>query len=98
MDTAIYSRFAKLAFKKKFGTIKPNEAAELQRIIQSSPGKKELFDELMDDKKTAEKMKVFDSFDRAASWEKVRAEMSLPAPKPTILQKFISWLTKPKRV
>lgn len=76
---AIYDRLAKLAFKNRFGQLTTEEVVELEAIFQSSPGKKELFDELMNDKKTVEKLMLWDSFGEDASWAIVSAELDLPS-------------------
>lgn len=69
---AIYDRMAELAFKKVTGQLTADEERELNEIINSSPDKKELFDELIDPKKIAEDLRIMEEFDIGASWKKVQ--------------------------
>ncbi|HEX6430093.1 MAG TPA: FecR family protein [Niastella sp.] len=85
MNIPIYDRLAELAFKKAFGQLTEEEARELNDIIESSPRKKALFDELMDHEKTAEGVMIMDEFDVEASWEKI----SKPVPP---LRKKWGWI------
>jgi transmembrane sensor len=68
---AIYDRLAELAFKKECGQLSEEEERELTDIIESSPRKKELFDEMMDPEKTMEDLMIMDEYDVEASWEKI---------------------------
>jgi hypothetical protein len=77
----ISSRMAELAFKTITNSLSIEEAIELQNILESSPGKKELYDELIDPDIFAETVVLMCEFDVNASWEKVKAQFPFPAKK-----------------
>jgi hypothetical protein len=84
---AINHRMAELAFKKRTGQLTAEEAVELTGIIESSPRKKALFDELMDSRKIGEQLMIISEFDAKASWKKVNQMLNLPLP-----PKRVAWM------
>jgi transmembrane sensor len=76
----INNRMAVLAFKKVSGNLTDEELIELDSIIESSPDKRELFEELMNPDKNADDMVSMSEGNVGASWEKVKSRVSF-APK-----------------
>jgi transmembrane sensor len=84
----INNRMAVLAFKKVSGSLTDEELVELNSIIESSPDKRELFEELMDPDRNAEDLISMSESNLEASWEKVKARVPF-APKKRRWPRFL---------
>lgn len=89
-NLTISSRMAELAFKKVTSNLSEEEAIELRSIIESSPEKKELYDELMNPEIMAEQIVLMSEFDVNASWQKVKERYPFLDRKPILRDYLIA--------
>jgi hypothetical protein len=86
----IYDRMAELVFKEITGDLSEHEAVELKAIIESSPNKKALYNELTDPDIMAEQVVLMSTFDVKASWENVKRQYPFPHRKRELRNYLIS--------
>lgn len=68
-------RLAELAFKKVTGNLTDEESIELEHILEISPDKRALFEELMNPDRNAEDLVSMSGSNVEASWDKVKASV-----------------------
>lgn len=67
---------AELVHKKVTGNLSEEEAVELNKIIDSSPEKRKLYDELIDPDMYAKDLVDMLEFDINASWKNVKQRLA----------------------
>lgn len=70
----IHDRMAELVYKEMTNSLSTEEAIELKNIINSSPAKRKLYDELMDPEIMKREVKILLEVDVEESWKKFKAD------------------------
>lgn len=73
MNTPFFcDRMAELVFKDITHNLSLSQALELNAIIESSPAKKKLYEELIDPENMKRELQILLEFDTEASWQEIK--------------------------